>query len=183
MQNMPTGVSHYRVFSSTPLIPTAPSEGNSPAKVTPGHREGRKDRKSKLGPVAPKRPTKERKRTMAQKRELEQRETQQREQQEKDRIEQELRQMALLQWQLEEKERARKAREEREFHTHQRRFVLQQRLQEGQNAWQLEWRREQPYLREQLRAEELLTQAQEALQARELDPIYGQFLQDFTELH
>jgi hypothetical protein len=182
MQNLPTDASHYRVLASTPPVATAPPNGTVPAKIT-AEQGARKSRKGKPGAVTPKGPKKERKRQLAQKREGEQR-GMQRERQERERAEQEVQQIALFQLQLEEqnRERALKERKEREFHTHQRRLVLQQRLQEGQDAWRLEWQRQQPYLREQLHAEELLLQAQER-QGSELDMIYGQYLQDFTQLN
>jgi len=93
-------------------------------------------------------------------------------------MEQEVQHIALLQRQLgEQKKQEEKARKEREFHTHQRRLVQQQRLQEGQHAWKLEWQRQQPHLRELLRTEEMSFQAQERLRPHDIP------LSDMVSLH
>ena len=156
-------------------ISTALPKANIAANITTAPK-GRRKQVSKLGEpvavtVASKRTKKEpkRKATKAQEREQQRIQQQERElEQAQERqmqilqMEREVQQIALLRRQLDEhKEQEEKARKEREFHTHQRRLVEQQRLQDGQHAWKLEWQRQQPQLRERLRIEELSLQAQE----------------------
>ena len=187
MPNPPAAGSYYRTFSDVQPISTALPKGNAPVKITT-EQKGRKKRKGKLGEhiAIPSEGTKKRKRKVTKEQEQERRRMQQQAQQKREERE---RQMQILQMELEaqqlmEQQKQEQARKEREFHTHQRRFVQQQRLQEGQHAWKLEWQRQQPHLRELLRTEELLFQAQETSRKHDIslsDMVNGENLHDFAQ--
>lgn len=188
------------MFSSTQPTSTALPKGNTAVKITT-QPKGRGKRKSKFGKpiavaIASERTKKERTRKATKGQEGKQQRLQQQDrQQEKEleqerqmqilRMEQEVQHIALFQRQLgEQKKQEEKARKKREFHTHQRRLVQQQRLQEGQHVWKLEWQRQQPHLRELLRTEELHFQAQERLRPQDIplsDMGHGEYLHDFAQ--